>query len=159
MQIQNSFIPVLPAFLRSGAIQFSQNRDMFHDIFQRTLNSKSASRPPKIELTGFLVSCNKIVQGYQCYFKLETDSNEFFLSMSDAMTQVAKMIKWEEVTVKGFLDPDNGLFEVEKIRLAQRSEPFLLTVGSMDSYFDLDQFKRTIIQRGKLDLAPEYLAV
>lgn len=158
MQTQNSITPVSPAFLRSDATQFSQNRETFHDIFQRTLNNKSGSRPPKIELTGILVPCYKIVQGYQCKFKLETDSNEYFLSMSDAITQVAKKIEWEEVTVKGFLDPDDGLFEVEKISLAQRNEPFRLTIGPIDSYFELDQLKRTIAQRGKLDLAPEYLA-
>lgn len=158
MQIQNSINPVSPAFLRSDSTQFSQNKETFHDIFQRTLNNKSSSRPPKIELTGILVPCNKIVQGYQCKFKLETDSKEYFLSMSDALTLVAKKIEWEEVTVKGTLDPDDSLFEVEKISLVQRSEPFRLTLGPIDSYFDLDQYQRTIAQRGKLDLAPEYLA-
>ncbi len=158
MQIQNSINSVSCAFLRSDTTQFNQNKEMFHDIFQRRLNSKSGSRPPKIELTGILVPCNTVVQGYRCKFKLETDSKEYFLSMSDSVALVAKKIEWEEVTVKGFLDPDDGLFEAEKISLAQRSEPFRLMTGPLESYFELDQFKRTIAQRGKLDLALEYLA-
>lgn len=158
MNIQNSISPVSPAFLRSDSAQFNQQRETFHDIFQRTLNNKSGSRPPKIELTGILVPCTKVVQGYKCKFKLETDSKEYFLSMSDAVASVAKQIEWEEVTVRGFLDPDDGLFEVEKISLAKTGEPFRLTTGPLEPYYEIDQIKRTIAQRGKLDLAPEYLA-
>jgi len=158
MQIQNSINSVLPGFLRSDLTPSNQNRETFHDIFQRTLNNKSGSRPPKIELTGILVPCNEFVKSYRCKFKLETDSREYLLSMSEAVSLVAKKIEWEEVTVKGFLDPDDGLFEVGKISLAQRREPFRLNTGPLELSFELNQCKRTIEQRGKLDLAPEYLA-
>lgn len=158
MYIQNSITPVLSAFLRSDSTQFNQNKQTFQDIFQHRMSKKSGSRPPKIELTGILVPCTKIVQGYKCKFKLETDSKEYFLSLCDAIASVAKKIEWEEVRVKGFLDPNDELFEVEKISLAHRTEPFRLTTAPIESYFELDQLKRTIAQRGKLDLAPEYLA-
>lgn len=158
MYIQNSINPVSPAFLRNDSAQFNQKRETFYDIFQRTLNNKSSSRPPKIELTGILVPCGEVVQGYQCKFKLETDSNEYFLIMGDPIALVAKRIEWEEVSVRGILDPDDGLFEVEKISLAQRSEPFRLMAGPLEPCFELEHYKRTIVQRGKLDLAPEYLA-
>ena len=82
MYIQNSNNPVSHAFFRSDSTQFNQNRETFHDIFRRTLNNKSGSRPPKIELTGILVPCGKVVQGYKCKFKLETDSKEYFLCMA-----------------------------------------------------------------------------
>ncbi len=155
MQIQNSINPVSRPFLRSDSTQFNQNRETFHDIVQYKLNSKSGSRPPKIALTGMLVPCGKTVQGHKCKFKLETDSKEYFLSMSDAIALVAKRLEWEEVTVKGFLDPGDALFEVEKICLAQRREPFTPTTGPLDPFFELDQYKRAIAQRGKLDLAAD----
>ncbi len=158
MQIQNSIHPVSPAFLQSDSTQFNQKGEMFHDIFQHTLNNKSDSRPLKIELTGILVPCQKVVQGYHCNFKLETDSEEYFLRMSDEVSMFAKKIEWEEIRVKGFVAPDNGLFEVEKIKLAQRSVPFKMTTGPLESDFEFDQYKRTIARRGKLDLAPDYLA-
>jgi hypothetical protein len=158
MYIEKSINPVSSAFLRSNTTQFNHSKETFEDIFQRTLNNKSGSRPPKIELTGVLTPCRKMIQGYHCKFRLETDSNEYFLSMSDALAAIARKIEWEEVTVRGYLDPDDGLFEVEKISLSQKTEPFRLTTGPIDSYFELDQYKRTIAQRGKLDLSLDYLA-
>ena len=68
-------------------------------------------------------------QSSRCKFKLETDSKEYFLGMSDAVAFVAKKIEWEEVTVKGFLEPDKGFLEVEKISVARRNEPFMLATG------------------------------
>ncbi len=64
MYIQNSINPAEPAFLRRDSSQFNQNRETFHEIFQRTLNNKSSSRPPKFELIGILVPCSKVVHGY-----------------------------------------------------------------------------------------------
>lgn len=158
MNIQNSISPVSPAFLRSDSAQFNRHRETFHDILQRTLKNKSGSRPPQIELTGILIPCSTVVQGYKCKFKLETDSEEYFLSMSDAVASIAKKIEWEEVTARGVLDPDDGLFEVEKISLAKTGEPFRLTMGPSEPSFELEQLKRTIDQRGMLDVAPEFLA-
>ena len=55
MYIQNSISPVQSLTLRSNGADLNQHKETFHDIFQRTLNNKSNSRPPKIELTGILV--------------------------------------------------------------------------------------------------------
>jgi hypothetical protein len=113
-------------------------------------------------MTVFFIVASSVIDWhmapYKCKFKLEADSKEYFLCMSDSVEVVAKKVEWEEVTVKGFLDPDDCLFEVEKISLAQMSEPFRPAMAPMESSFELDQYKRTIFQRGTLDLAPEYVA-
>lgn len=158
MQTENNIKPVLPAFLQSDPAQLNQNRETFHDIFQRSLNQVSGSRPPKIELTGLLVPFSKVIRGQHCKFKLETDSDEYFLSMNDSLSLIAKKVEWDEVTVKGFLDNDESLFEVEKISLAPSGESVKLSTVLSEPYFDLELYKRTIAQRGKLDLAPDYLA-
>jgi len=158
MQIENSIKPISPVFLQNDSTQFSQYRETFHDILQRTLKNVSSSRPPKIELTGVLVPCSEVVQGYHCKYKLETDTSEYFLSMSDNLSLIAKKIEWDEVSVKGFLDTNDNLLEVEKISLVQKNESILLNTPPPETYFEFDQYERTIAQRGKLDLAPEYLA-
>lgn len=137
--------------------QFNQHKETFRDIFQRTLNHKSGSRPPKIELTGILIPLQKGQQN-QCSFKIETDQNEYLLRMSDAVLLVAKKLEWEEVTVKGYLDLDEGIFEVEKVSLSNRSEPYRLSLGPTDLYFELDQYKKSIARKGIIDVAPDYLA-
>ena len=129
--------PVSQSFFKSNPTQFRHRWETFEDIFQHTLNNISGSRPPKIELTGILAPCSKVIRGYHCRFRLETDSGEYFLSMSDELVSVGKKIEWEEVTVRGYLDPDDGLFEVEKIRICQRSEPLRLTPIPVESgWFD-----------------------
>ncbi|MGZ3691069.1 MAG: hypothetical protein ACXVAX_06185 [Pseudobdellovibrio sp.] len=158
MQIENNIKPVSPIFLRNDSAQFNQKRETFHDILQRALNPISGSRPPKIELTGVLVPCSKFTQRQRCEFKLETDSDDYFLRMCDSQTKIAEKMEWDEVTVKGFLDNEENLIEVEKISLVQDSEPVRLHTSLVDSNFEIDDYRRTIEQRGKLDLAPEYLA-
>lgn len=158
MQIENSIKPISPVFLHSDSTQLSQYRETFHDILQRTLKNVSGSRPPKIELTGVLVPCSEVVQGFQCKYRLETDTSEYFLSMSDNLSIIAKKLEWDEVTVKGFLDTNDNLLEVEKINLVQKNESVVLNTSPAEPYFEFDQYERTIAQRGKLDLAPEYLA-
>ena len=158
MYIEQSIKPVSPVFLRSDSTQFNQSKEMFHDIFQRTLNHKSGSRPPKIELTGILIPLEKAARKHQCNFKLETDQNEYVLRMGEVVSTLANKLEWEEVTVKGYFDPDEGIFEVEKISLANRSEPYRLSLGPTDLYFELDQYKKSIAQKGMLDVAFDYLA-
>ncbi|HVK62228.1 MAG TPA: hypothetical protein VM432_11785 [Bdellovibrionales bacterium] len=156
MYISNSINRVSPTFLRSDLTQFSQKRETFHDVFQRTLNNKSNSRPPKTELMGILVPYAG--NDWRRKFKLETDSKDHPLIMNAALTEIAKKIEWEEVTVKGIFDPDENSFEVERINLAKSSEPYRLSTGPADLYFELDEYRRTITRQGKLDLAPEFLA-
>ena len=157
MHIEQSVKPVSPVFLRSDSNQFSQNKETFHDIFQRTLNHNSGTRPPKIELTGILIRLDKSASRPRCQFRLETARNEYVLRMSDTVFMLAKKLEWEEVTVKGYLDPEEGVFEVEKISLSCRSEPYRLSVVHSDLSFELDQYKKSIAQKGMLDVAPEYL--
>ena len=86
---------------------------------------------------------------------LETDSKEYLLGLSDALIKVAKKLAWEEVTVKGHLDVDSDIFDVEKISLYRNHDSIEATVSLSDSYLDLENYMREISQRGKLDLANE----
>lgn len=158
MHSSSSICPVSPTFLRSDSTQLVQNKDTFHQIFQRTLNNRSSSRPPKTELTGILVPYGRPAKDLRCKFKLQTDSEEYPLTMKDALALIAKKIEWEEVTVKGTFDLGENLFEVEKISLAKTGEPYRLSVPPVEPYFELEQYRRTITQQGKLDLAPDFLA-
>lgn len=158
MYIERTITPAQATFFGNNSTEFNRQKETFHDIFQRALNSKSNSRPPKIELTGFLVPCNKITEGLRFKFKLETDSNEYLLSMSDALSVLAKKAEWEEVTVKGCLSPESRVFEVERISLAKDSQPFKITSTLGDSYFDIDTYKKLIALRGKIEPAPEDMA-
>ena len=162
MFIEQTIKPVSQVILRNDSSQLNQNKETFHDIFQRTLNYKSGSRPPKIELTGILIPLEMKVLNpkinLQCKFKLETDQNEYLLRMSDAITMLAKKLEWEEVKVNGYFDPEEGIFEVEKISLCNWTEPYRLPLGPSESYFELDEYKKVIARKGKLDIIPEYLA-
>ena len=60
------------------------------------------------------------------------------------------------ITVRGYFDPDEGIFEVEKILLSIRNEPYRLPLGSTDMYFELDRYKKSIARKGVLDIATEY---
>ena len=152
MYIQNSMNSLPSKVLRSQGTEFHQHKETFHDIFQRTLNNKSNSRPSKIELTGILVPLSHSTNQLPPYkFKLETDSKDYFLSMSDELAKAAKKIEWEKVTVKGLLDFEAHVFEVEKISLAQRNDPFDLTTSLADNFFELETYKKIISQKGKLD--------
>jgi hypothetical protein len=133
-------------------------KETFQDILNRTLNNKSNSRPPKIELTGILIPCFQEIRGQVYRFKLGTDSNEYFLSMNTGLTQVAKNAAWEEVTVKGYLNLDTQVFDVEKIVLTEADEPYQVPAGMRETYFDLDAYEKIIHQRGKLEPAFDYLA-
>lgn len=157
MQTNSNVNNFSKVFSKNDLNEFNQAKETFHDIFQRTLKKISGSRPPKIELTGVLVPCNQSPKGYDCKFKLETDSKDYYLSMNDVLVAISKKMLWEEVIVKGFLDSDKNIIEVEKISLLQRADAIVHNHVSTEPYFELDQLRRTIAQRGKLDLDPEYL--
>jgi hypothetical protein len=158
MYIERALNPVQPSFFRTNSTEFNKQKETFHDIFQRTLKSKSSSRPSKIELTGILVPCKEIVGGHRFKFKLETESNEYLLSMSDTLSLIAKKAEWEEVTVKGCLSLEGNIFEVEKINIAQHGQPIKITTSVGDSYFDIDTYKKLIALLGIIEPAPDYLA-
>ncbi|MGZ5280384.1 MAG: hypothetical protein ACXWC9_10600 [Pseudobdellovibrionaceae bacterium] len=158
MNIEQTIQPISPVFLQSDSTKIHRNRETFHDIFQRTLNQTSSSRPPKMELTGILIPIAKSGRLSQCDFKLETDQNEYRLRMNKAVFEIAKQLEWEEVTVKGYLVPEEGIFEVERISLSNKNEPYRFSLGPADLYFELDQYRRAIARKGLLDIAPEYLA-
>lgn len=80
------------------------------------------------------------------------------MSLSDALSVVAKKVEWEEVTVKAWLSLESNVFEVEKISLGQGCEPFKITPTVGDSCFDIDTYKKLIALRGKLEPTPDYLA-
>ena len=158
MDIEQSIQPVSSIFLRSDSAQFRQQTNSFQDIFRRAMIQKSNSRPPKIELTGVLIPCAEPKAPVSEKFKLETDQNEYRLRMNNSLLAVAKKIEWEEVIVRGYLDLDKSIFEVERLSLLNRGEPYRLPLGPMDWHNELDQYKKSIARKGMLDLAPEDLA-
>lgn len=155
MYIENSTNYMQPT---STIQNLNLHRETFHDIFHRTLNNKSNSRPPKIELNGVLIPFNKVIRGQFYEYKLETDSKDYFLTMSSALSEVAHKIEWEVVTVKGVLDIETNVFDVEKISLSKLNDPSRFVDFYGDPYFDVDTYERTIAQRGKLEPAFDDLA-
>lgn len=134
----------------------SPQRESFQDILNRALKENSTSRPPKIELSGLLVPFSKEVDGHFCSYKLETKTKDVFLALPEALVQIAKRLEWEEVTVKGYLDLNSNLFEVEKLTPNPIEDFAALSTGDIGQ--DLDRYIRTIDRRGKLEPALDYLA-
>lgn len=132
--------------------------DLFRDIFQRTLNQRSNSRPPKMELTGILIPAGPSESSQRGLFKLETDQSEYRLKMGANLCAVARKLEWEEVTVKGDLDPNGGIFEVEKISLTCKPEPDRVSLAPVDLLYEIDHYKKTIARKGMLDVSPDYAA-
>lgn len=129
--------------------------DSFDDILRQALNSKSNSRPPKMELTGLLMPCYQELHSQTVIFKLGTKSDEYLLPMNTKLAHAAKNAVWEVVTVRGHLDLESNVFNVEKITLTQTEEPILERTNLKD---EIDTYKRIINQRGKLEPAIEHLA-
>lgn len=157
MHINPTTKPNSQFFLQSDLTRLEQKKETFHDLFQRTLNKKSNSRPPKIELTGILIPLQNSQQN-DLNFKIETDQDEYLLRIGGANLAIAKKLEWEEVTVKGYLDPDEDVFEVERILISNRNEPYRLSLGPNDLYFEIDQYKKSISRQGTVDIAPEFMA-
>ena len=155
MKVDNFIKPI--TFSTSELPQFNQKRETFYDLLQQMLKTTSGMRPPKVELTGLLVPCDLMVKGRNCKFKLETDSEEFFLFINEPLASIARKLEWDPVTVKGYLDVEDQI-EVEKIYFAEKVEQNKPLHGFLDSFFDFDQYSQLIARNGKLDIAPEYLA-
>ncbi len=151
MYIENTNKAILPTS-NINSTQFNQYKESFHDAFHRTLNSRSNSRLPKIELTGILIPCNHTQNGTNYRFKLGTDSKEYFLNLNEAPSKIAKKMEWEEVTVKGYLNLGSLIFEVEKISLSEKLKPIEMSSQVGDSFFELDFFKNRIAKLGGLDI-------
>jgi hypothetical protein len=145
-------------YLNSSTQPSLQNTDAFQSILQRELNHKPSSRPPKIELTGLLLPHQSASQEGQPMYKLETKDDEYPLRMNTAVAMIAKKLEWEEVKVKGFLEIDEGIFDVEKISLLIRDETDRVSLVPVDLYFDFDHFRKMIAQYGVVTLAPDGIA-
>lgn len=122
-KVNNRVNPVSPLFLKSDSAQLDQHKEAFREIFLQTLNSRSNSRPPKIELRGVLVPCSETSHGRHFDYKLVTDSDEYLLGMNDILIAVARKAEWEEVNVKGSVNFDEDTVEVEKISPVILCEP------------------------------------
>lgn len=155
MYIERNISPIQSSNMTTD---FHQYRETFYDVFQHALNNKSNSRPPKIELTGLLIPCDKISNGNFYKYKLETDSKEYFLSMNNSLTEVAKKFEWEEVTVKGYLDLETNVLEAEKISLSKINDSNRFMGLLRDPYYEIESYKRTIEKRGKIEPALDELA-
>lgn len=157
MYVERTINPTESASLRNGLGKDSPSSGSFHDIFRQALNSKSNSRPPKVELTGLLIPCYQELHGRTFRFKLGTESNEYLLSMNNKWAQAAKNAAWEEVTVRGHLDLESNVFDVEKLTLTQAEELVQIPTNFKEPY-EIDAYERIINQRGKIEPAVEYLA-
>lgn len=129
----------------------------FHDLFKCALNTKSGSRPPKIELKGVLLPNNKKDLSGIYKFKLESNSKEYLLLMNEALTEIARRLTWEEVTAKGYLDLETNVFEVEKINRSRINDPAKAFGFWMEPYFEIESYKRAIQRSGKIEPALEEL--
>lgn len=157
MYIERVINPTEAMSFKNSLNKGHSSSSSFHDIFQQALNSKSSSRPPKLELTGLLIPCYQQIQGQIFRFKLGTESSEYFLSMNSKLAQTAKNAEWEEVTVKGHLNIDSNVFEVEKLTLIQGDEPIQVPTTFKEP-LEIEAYERIINQRGKIEPAIEYLA-
>lgn len=157
MYVDRNINPVESISFKNNLGKDARFSESFHDIFQRSLNNKSNSRPPKLELTGLLIPCYQELAGRVFRFRLGTESNEYLLSMNTKLAQAAKNAAWEEVTVRGHLDLENNVFDVEKLTLTQTEEPVQIP-PNFKEHFEIDVYERIISQRGKLEPAVEYLA-
>lgn len=158
MYVERTINPIESTSMRSDLGKDKKFTETFHDILQRSLNSKSNSRPPKIELTGLLIPCHQEVQGHLYKYKLGTELNEYFLSMSDKLSRIAKNAEWEEVTLKGHLEVGSNIFEVEKITLTEIDEPAQVPASFRELPYDLEAYERIIFKKGKIEPAIEYMA-
>lgn len=144
--------------IHGQSVELSQRTGQtFSDILKHMLNNTSNSRPPKMELTGMLIPQRKWINGQCCRFKLATDSKEYFLRLSDALTPAAKKAAWEEVTIKGYFNIETNVVDVEKITLTQSAERYAVPI-IFDRSSDLSFFDRAINQIGWIEPAPDYLA-
>lgn len=137
--------------------EHKQKAVSFHDLFQRSLNSKFNSRPPKMQLSGTLFPCKQKVFGQLLKFKLITKSNEYFLDIKDGFLLLAESMVFEEVRVLGSLDLDSQIFSVEKIVLVEKEDSLQMPSNLKESV-DIDFYKRLIHQRGKLEPEVEFQA-
>ena len=157
MLVDNVIKPV--EFIQAtGMDKNHQSSDSFQDILKRKLKSNSNFQPPKVELTGVLIPCRQEYGGQTFRFKLGTQSNEYLLSIKHNLFELAKKASWDEITVKGVLDDEGNILEVEKMILKQSVEEELVPVGFREPVFDVDAYVRMIGQRGKLEPALDYLA-
>lgn len=157
MRVDRDSDPVESSSFKNNLSKDARFSESFHDIFRRSLSNKSNSRPPKLELTGLLIPCYQELHNRTFRFKLGTESNEYLLSMNTELAQATKNAAWEEVTVRGHLDLESNVFDVEKITLTQTEEPVQIPPNFKEP-FEIDTYERIINQRGKLEPAVEYLA-
>lgn len=145
------------ASMRSPLARDGEFSETFQQILERTMKSHSSSRPPKIELSGILIPCHQKIFGRTFKFKLGARTRDFWLAMNDNLVSIARNAEWEEVTVRGNLDLDSKVLEVEKIILEHAEEPYQIS-NVREPAFDVEAIQRAISQKGKLEPALEYLA-
>ncbi|MBX9766851.1 MAG: hypothetical protein K2X47_06230 [Bdellovibrionales bacterium] len=158
MHIERSVQPVQSLQLKTENAPFNQKRETFQDFFERSLASESKSRPSKIEITGILVPVNKIIGRCVFKFKLDAGTETYLLRMTHALENVVRKIEWEQVSVRGYLDIDSNVLEVEKVTLVQNGDPLRPHAVQEDFFFETDSYRRTIAQRGKLEPSNDFLA-
>lgn len=156
MSIEQSISSIQSASFMNSTARFGNSEEAFHDVFQRALNDRSSSRPPKVEVAGILVPVGHLSSGRRYRYRLESDLGEFTLKMSAALEFLARRVEWEEVTVKGYLESDCNVIEVEKLK-ANKTNDLLKPYSSHEAYLDADFFAKSIAQFGKLEPALDFI--
>ena len=132
--------------------------ESFQDILKWNLNSKSNPRSSRLELTGILIPCFQEYKGRIFRFKLGTQTEEYLLSMSIQLYQVARKASWDEVLVRGYLNLVDKTFEVEKIIISQSDDPAYSSTPFRENSFDVDDYAKLIQQKGKIEPSMDDLA-
>ena len=158
MYIQSSSNLTKSGNITNNTMDSKYNGETFHDLLKWSLNNRSSSRPPKVEVTGVLVPISPAFGNRNFKYKLDSDSREYFLRMNSTLENIAKKIEWEKVTVKGYVDFGSNVLEVEKIKLSQpnaqlKNGPLIEDCNS-DSIF----YEKVIARLGKLEPAIDFLA-
>lgn len=131
-----------------------QPNESFHQILERSLNSNFGSRPPKMEITGILTPIYASPESHRIGYKIINDFDDYLLYLNSQLYQLAHRAEFEEVTVKGYFDHTKKVFTVEKLILRSRSDESSENIKQVESYFDLDNYRKTISKAGYLE--PDY---
>lgn len=157
MYVDRTINPIESDSLNNNPGKMGRYPESFHDILMRTINDRSNSHPYKLELTGLLMPCYHQLQRHTFRFKLATEAREYFLAMNTKLTEAAKNVAWEVVTVRGYLDYENNVFNVERLIFTNTEDPLQIPANFREP-IDLETFERIIHQRGKLEPAIDDLA-
>jgi|GEM_PF-6486453 len=120
--------------------------------------SEAPSRPLKIELKGLLVPTGIGEERALRFYKLDQGISEYALNIPRNLLGMARRSEWERVIVRGQPSHNGKVFEVESILLAPERQESQAHLAELDFSFDLEDFKKKIYSKGKLEPVFEHVA-